>query len=184
MEQAALPADRVRDPLERNVPGVGIGRDGCRTPMQWDESSNAGFCAGAPWLPVPETFREHNVAAQRKDPRSTFQRYRRLVTVRRKRVALVLGAYRPLVAGGDLLLYVRELADERLLIALNFGGEPIAARFTSGNLAGRLMLSSHGDRDDEPVTGGVDLRGHEGVVVELSRASALPECDGAGTVST
>jgi alpha-glucosidase len=174
MEQAVLPPDRIRDPLERNVPGLGIGRDGCRTPMQWEDSPNAGFSTGEPWLPVAKQFRERNVAAQRSDPSSIYQLYRRLSALRRKQRSLALGAYRPLVASGDLLLYVREVADERLLIALNFGGEPIAASFAAGHLAGRLLLSSRGDRDDEPVTGSVDLREHEGIVIELSRASVLP----------
>jgi alpha-glucosidase len=174
MEQAVLPPDRIRDPLERNVPGLEIGRDGCRTPMQWDDSPNAGFCTGEPWLPVAIEFRERNVATQRIDPCSIYHLYRRLIALRRKWRALVLGAYRPVVASGDLLLYVREVADERLLIALNFGGDPIAARFAAGYLAGRLLLSSHGERGGEPVTGSVDLRGHEGVVIELSRASMLP----------
>src|SRR5215218_689746 len=52
MAQAAIPPHRVRDPFELNVPGLGLGRDGCRTPMQWDTSSTAGFTTGQPWLPL------------------------------------------------------------------------------------------------------------------------------------
>jgi alpha-glucosidase len=174
MEQAVLTPDRICDPLERNVPGLGIGRDGCRTPMQWDDSPNSGFSAIAPWLSVAERIRERNVAFQRSDPGSIYQLYRRLIALRRRREALMRGAYRPLVASGDLLLYVRELAGERLLIALNFGEEPMAATFASGSLIGRLLVSCYGDRNDEPVTGSVDLRAHEGVIVELSHASIMP----------
>ena len=43
LPQVAIPADRVRDPFEKNVPGLGLGRDGCRTPMQWDAGAFAGF---------------------------------------------------------------------------------------------------------------------------------------------
>jgi len=174
MKQAMLRPDQIRDPLERNVSGLAIGRDGCRTPMQWDDSFNAGFCLGEPWLPVAEGFREQNIAVQRSESNSIYQLYRRLIALRRKRRALVLGSYRPLVAGGDLLLYVRELDHERLLIALNLGNEPIAASFVSARLVGRLLLSSHGDRDGEPVTGRADLRAHEGVIIELSQESVLP----------
>jgi len=142
--------------------------------MQWDDSFNAGFCLGEPWLPVAEGFREQNIAVQRSESNSIYQLYRRLIALRRKRRALVLGSYRPLVAGGDLLLYVRELDHERLLIALNLGNEPIAASFVSARLVGRLLLSSHGDRDGEPVTGRADLRAHEGVIIELSQESVLP----------
>ena len=63
---------------------------------------------------MAKQFRERNVAAQRSDPSSIYQLYRRLSALRRKQRSLALGAYRPLVASGDLLLYVREVADERL----------------------------------------------------------------------
>ena len=43
MVQVPIPPERVRDPLERNIPGLSLGRDGARTPMQWDPSPNAGF---------------------------------------------------------------------------------------------------------------------------------------------
>ena len=43
MHQVAIAPDRVQDPFEKNVPGIGVGRDGCRTPMQWDATRHAGF---------------------------------------------------------------------------------------------------------------------------------------------
>ncbi|MFL6797551.1 MAG: alpha-amylase family glycosyl hydrolase [Xanthobacteraceae bacterium] len=175
MEEASLPPERIRDPLERNVPGLGIGRDGCRTPMQWDDSPYAGFSSTEPWLPVAANYQEQNVAAQRHDIGSLFALYRRLIALRRERQALAIGDYRPLVAPSDVLLYLRELASERVLIALNFGAESIPA-CASGELVGRLLLSSHGDRADELVNGSIDLRPHEGVIIALTPASALPGC--------
>ena len=52
MPQVAIAPDRVRDPWEKNVPGMGVGRDGCRTPMQWDDTAYAGFSVREPWLPL------------------------------------------------------------------------------------------------------------------------------------
>jgi alpha-glucosidase len=52
MHDVVIPADRIQDPLEKNVPGAGLGRDPCRTPMQWDASRYAGFSEHAPWLPI------------------------------------------------------------------------------------------------------------------------------------
>ena len=52
LEDVAIPPDRVQDPWERNEPGLGLGRDPARTPMPWDNSTNAGFTTGTPWLPV------------------------------------------------------------------------------------------------------------------------------------
>ena len=171
MGQAVLPLDEARDPCAVTLPG--FGRDGCRTPMQWSAEDNAGFSMVASWLPPLPTFRENNVATLRQDANSIYQLHRRLIALRRAHPALVLGSYRPIVASGDLLLYVRELGNERLLVALNLGHEPTVASFQPGTLAGRLLLSTFGDRADEMVRGSVDLRGDEGIVVQLTDAAQV-----------
>jgi alpha-glucosidase len=104
MKQVAIPPEAVRDPFEKNVPGIGIGRDGCRTPMQWDSSDFAGFSSSKPWLPLADNFREENVATSRDDLHSLYWLYRRLIDLRRNHIALREGSYRPLAADGDLLL--------------------------------------------------------------------------------
>ena len=97
-----------------------------------------------------------------------------MIGLRRRTPALSLGSYRPIAASGDLLLYVREDGRNRVLIALNLGGEPTAVMFPSGALLGRMLLSSFCDRDDETIRGRIDLRGHEGAVVELAKETVLP----------
>ena len=57
MHQVAIAPDQVRDPFEKNVPGIGVGRDGCRTPMQWDATPHAGFSASGTWLPLAGRLR-------------------------------------------------------------------------------------------------------------------------------
>src|SRR5690606_11977646 len=52
MRDVPIAPEQVQDPFEKNVPGMGMGRDPCRTPMQWDTSPNAGFTTGRPWLPL------------------------------------------------------------------------------------------------------------------------------------
>jgi alpha-glucosidase len=174
MEQVTIPPDRVRDPFEKNVPGRGVGRDGCRTPMQWEAKENAGFSASEPWLPLAQTYQERNVATQRADSGSLYNLYRRLIALRRSRRSLTLGRYRPLFVNGDLLLFARELESERTLVALNLGQEATSVAFASGHLAGPLLVSSFGDRDGEAVSGSIDLRADEGAVMELSGDSVLP----------
>jgi alpha-glucosidase len=166
MVNVPIPADRVQDPFEKNVPGLGVGRDGCRTPMQWDSGPNAGFSTAVPWLPLAADFRSENVENQRADSTSLLNLYGALVRLRRERQVLVVGAYRPLAADGDLLLFCREHAGERLVVALNLGDQPVAAE--PGALRGRILLSTECDRDGEPVEDRIDLRANEGVVVELS----------------
>ena len=172
MRQVPIPLERIRDPLERNVPG--LGRDGARTPMQWDASDYAGFSHVEPWLPLADDFRHENVANQSGDATSLLNLHRNLIRLRRQRPALTCGTYRPIIAGGDLLLFVRECQRERLLVALNFGDQPLAVAFAGNGLRGTLLQSTFNDRDGEPIRGEVDLRPHEGAIFELAADVVVP----------
>lgn len=169
MAQVPIPPDRVQDPFEKNVPGIGVGRDNCRTPMQWDSGPHAGFSDAEPWLPLASDYRRENVENQRADTTSLLNVYRRLIALRRSSPALTHGAYHPVAASGDLLVFMRAHGAERLLVALNLGAEPVAFELKDGNLKGRLLISSFGDRDGETVDKSIDLRDHEGAVIALDR---------------
>jgi alpha-glucosidase len=143
--------------------------------MQWEPARYAGFSQVGPWLPLGKEFETSNVAVQREDKTSTYSLYRRLIALRRERISLRVGSYRSLAADGDVLLYVRQHGDERLLVALNLGQEPVGVAMGNAFLAGRLLLSSWLDRDDEPLQGGIDLRPSEGAIFELAPASVLPQ---------
>jgi alpha-glucosidase len=162
----------VRDPLEKNVPGRGLGRDGCRTPMQWDSTSHGGFSSVEPWLPLGGALDEHNVLAQRSDKTSVYCLYQRLLDLRRKRPALSLGGYGSVRADGNVLVFTRKHERKQLLIALNFASEPVAASLPSGECIGRMIVSSVGDRAGEPMRGVLNLRAHEGVIVGLCNGGA------------
>lgn len=167
MANVAIPADRVQDPLEKNVPGLGVGRDGCRTPMQWDASPFAGFSTTEPWLPLATDYPVVNAENERRDPASLLNLYRRLIRLRRERPVLVSGAYRAIAANGDLLLFWRELGPERILVALNLGDAPTAGEFAGAGLRGRVLVSSGADRDGKRIDGSIDLRANEGLVIEV-----------------
>jgi alpha-glucosidase len=169
MPQVAIPSELVRDPFQKNVPDLKVGRDGSRTPMQWDDTRHAGFSDAETWLPFAEDFRQENVANQRREPTSMYNLYRRLIALRRSRRALTDGSYRPIPSSGDILLFVREREDDRLVIALNLGKEPRVASIVADGIAGRLLLSSHLDREGEEIRGSIDLRPNEGMVFELAK---------------
>jgi alpha-glucosidase len=173
MAQADIPPDRIRDPLEKNMPGLGLGRDGARTPMQWDAGPLAGFSTGEPWLPLAPDHQAENLENARADATSIYNLYRRLIATRRTSTALLWGAYRPIVAAGDLLLYGRETEDERMLVALNMGVDAAELRFAEP-LVGRVLVSAFGDRDGEPVRTAFALRENEGLVIALEAGSSLP----------
>jgi alpha-glucosidase len=166
MRQVEIPRDRVRDPFERNVPGIGVGRDGCRTPMQWDASASAGFSKVDPWLPLAEDWRSDNVANLREDAGSIWNLYRRLLSLRKKVPALSTGSYRPRLVDEDLLVYVRELDDTTLLVVLNLTSDAQVLSFEHGT-PGKVLVSTGADRDGERVANSIALRGDEGLVIEL-----------------
>ncbi|MBS7700072.1 MULTISPECIES: alpha-amylase family glycosyl hydrolase [unclassified Chelatococcus] len=173
MQQVPIGAEDIQDPFERNVPGLGVGRDGCRTPMQWDASRNAGFTSGEPWLPVSLSFRDTNVESAQRDPGALLQLYRALIRLRRSTSALVFGNYRPISIAKDILVYAREYAGERVVVALNFGSEAILATlWPYASAGGRILLSSRLDRRGEMIDQHVSLRGHEALVIELGLETA------------
>jgi len=165
MRQVAIAAEHVRDPFEKNVPGLGVGRDGCRTPMQWDATQYAGFSSAPPWLPLAGNAAHENVVNLAADARSILSLYKALVRLRKHRPQLVAGSYVPVVAEGDLLLYRREADGAAIMVALNLGAEPISLSSDAIGLDGEILLSTHMDRNAEPVNGSLDLRGNEGVVI-------------------
>ncbi|MGP0091553.1 MAG: alpha-amylase family glycosyl hydrolase [Xanthobacteraceae bacterium] len=175
MRQLPIPPQRVRDPFEKNVPGLGLGRDGARTPMQWDATRHAGFSKAEPWLPLAPDFHSENVVNQRSDSTSMLNLYRRLIAARRASSALQIGAYQPIEASGDLLLFVRADGQERMLITLNLGGEPISVAFPGGAFEGTVLISSFGDRDGEEVDNGIDLRPNEGCVIMVAEGVDILE---------
>jgi alpha-glucosidase len=115
--------DEVRDPVGRKYWPANKGRDGERTPMQWDAGPQAGFTTGTPWLPIPTSAVRRNVAVQRQQPDSIWRYYQLALRTRRGRDALRLGSYEALGDAPDLFLYRRRHGAETVLVALNFAGQ-------------------------------------------------------------
>ncbi len=158
--------EKVRDGWAKNEPGLGVGRDPQRTPMQWSAAPNAGFTSGDPWLPVQPTYASVNVDALSRDERSILTLYRRLIQLRRTHSALALGAKRLVESPQAVLAYERTHGTSRILVALDFEGAPKSVPLPGGR--GTVLLSTHLDREGESVEGAVGLRADEGVIVALA----------------
>jgi alpha-glucosidase len=165
MQQVPIAPDQVRDPFEKNVPGIGVGRDGCRTPMQWDATRYAGFSTSPPWLPLADDFPHENVVNLDADSRSILNLYKALIDLRKKLPQLVSGDYVPIAADGDLLLYRRQSEGMSVVIALNLGAEAVSLELEAIGLHGEILLSTFLDRQGEKIDGTLDLRGDEGVII-------------------
>jgi alpha-glucosidase len=123
----------VKDPMGITGWPEYKGRDGERTPMQWNDSANAGFTPGTPWLPVPPSFKTHNVASESNDPDSVLQFYRRLLVLRRRSHALLYGDYVALNQDDpNVLAYLRRYKKGAVLVVLNMSG---TAQHVSLNLS-------------------------------------------------
>ncbi|MFZ1159958.1 MAG: alpha-glucosidase [Candidatus Sulfotelmatobacter sp.] len=120
----------VKDPIGRTGWPEEKGRDGERTPMQWNESANAGFSTATPWLPVPPTYKTHNVADESKDPNSVLEFYKSVLKLRHTSRALLDGSYAALnESDQDVLSYLRAYKDDVVLVALNMSGSPKKVNF-------------------------------------------------------
>ena len=169
MRQVAIAPDQVRDPFEKNVPGIGVGRDGCRTPMQWDATPYAGFSTVTPWLPLSDEFAHENVVNLEADASSILNLHKALIALRTKLPQLVTGAYEPVAAQGDILLYRRRGDGDAVVIVLNLGAEPVSVTSSSIGFDSEILLSTFLDRQGENVQGALDLRGNEGVIIGASQ---------------
>ena len=98
-----------------------LSRDNGRTPMQWDDTNNAGFSSETPWLPVHENHTTVNVANQQNDHNSVLNHFRKMVALRKDNLLLVYGKYEILQEEHPTIYaYSRTLDDEQMKILLNF----------------------------------------------------------------
>lgn len=140
-------------------------RENGRTPFQWDNSQNSGFTTGKPWLKVNQNYETVNVEAQEKDPNSTLNYFRNLVTLRKANPILIYGKFKIVdELNPSVFAYTRELDGKKWLIALNFTSNDVA--FNSGfSLAKSKIISSN--YADTKVLNTNSLRPYEALLIEL-----------------
>jgi len=126
----------VKDPIGIKGWPKEKGRDGERTPMQWDDSRDSGFStAASPWLPLAADYPGKNVQAQQNDPESMLHWYRRLIKLRKTVPALRSGQMVMLdVTHPSVLSYLRSApaGHPSVLVALNFTSQAQTVRFDAG----------------------------------------------------
>ncbi len=173
-EEIAMRSPRIArkdivDPPGRRFWPLFAGRDNARTPMQWDDSPQAGFTEGKPWLPVGPTYTRSNVAAQQGDPDSILNFYRRLLKLRRESPALRRGSFRALIDRPvEVLAYLREAPEQTMLVLLNFFSWTVSVDFDHP-LPGsrwRIRLNTDGGEGERTINNRISLAPYEVVVLE------------------
>ena len=159
LPEASLPFHALRDPYGIAFYPNFKGRDGCRTPMPWDDAEFAGFSAVPPWLPVAAEHRSLSVSRQERDPQSTLHRFRSFLRWRKQHPEVINGDISFVSLHDDVLAFERTWRNDRLLLAFNLSARTInvdvpwlvefaqieAAGFLSGELMGPcLQLPAHG----------------------------------------
>ena len=165
MEDAHIPADRVRDPWEINMPGWARAATRAARPCagrrsRMPASAPRTWSPGCPWARM---WRRSTWRARRATPLSMLTLTRALLKLRRERAALALGDYGSLEAQGEALVFTREREGERLAVALNWSDREASASVGEGE----TLLSTHSE-PAAPEDGALALRPHEGVVVRLA----------------
>ena len=116
-----LAIDAGKTTKEALVEGNDHNRDKSRNPMQWDDSPNAGFTAGLPWIKLNEDYREVNVSRELQQPNSMLNIYKALLTLRNNDKTLQYGSYEKLERNNDMISFTRSYKGDKITVILNFG---------------------------------------------------------------
>jgi alpha-glucosidase len=161
--------DHPRLPRDRHFDRAG--RDGQRTPMQWEPGPGAGFTSGTPWLPTVDADRV-NVADQRDREGSLLDLYRRLIALRRRSAALRRGTHRSLFGvAPDVLAWTREAHGDRVAVVCNLANEPRTADLSRVADSGDVLLSTV-ERGGDVELRRLELAGLEGLIVSVPAAGS------------
>ena len=146
-----------------------MSRDNARTPVQWNDQENAGFTTGTPWLKVNSNYKEINAASQENDPDSVLNYYRRLTAVRKAPVYKEVFTYGETVPAyqdtDTVMAYYRETESQRILVAANFGKEPVSLRLDTPVKCVILSNQKQNECPGETLT----LNSCEVIVLELEK---------------
>lgn len=124
-------------------------RDNSRSPVQWDDSNNAGFTTGTPWISVASNYKSINVARALEDKDSIFYTYQRLIALRHELDIITYGDIVPLeIEHTQLMLYERRLNNEVLTVVGNFSNEPVDWP-TSINTKAKVLMNNDKQINDQ-----------------------------------
>lgn len=163
MRDIKLSRSEILDPVGKKYWPFNVGRDGCRSPMQWDGSKYAGFSQAQPWLKVHPNAATRNVQAQNEDPASLLNFYRKMILLRKASPTLRRGDWMPLEHLAEKVMgYKRVWQGEELTVLLNFSSDRQTCA-VDRNMK-RLLISTH-ERELTGVESQIMLEPYEGVIL-------------------
>lgn len=147
-----------------------ISRDNTRTPFQWNDSTNAGFTSGTPWIKVNPNYKTVNVAVEEKDPESELSYFKQMVALRKSSPVLIYGDYKVLdVENPDVYCYTRMQGAAKMLVVLNFSTKSISYLLDKNiNAAGARMLMNNYKNQAAILNHEIDLKPWQSLVFQLN----------------
>jgi oligo-1,6-glucosidase len=139
-----------------------------RTPFQWNDSKNAGFSTGNPWIKVNPNYTKINVINAEKDPNSTLNYFKKIVQFRKKNPVLTYGKYTLLdKQNPNVYAYTRELAGKKMLVMLNFSDKDAKVNVGINTQKAILLLKNYSTGAASKLTNQFALRPYEVVIYGL-----------------
>ncbi len=161
--------DEVQDPRGKIDWPEYKGRDGCRTPMQWDDTKNAGFTKVKPWLKLNPDYVQRNVKAQLANSNSILNYYKKLIALRQRWSSLRKGKLTLLGEDPCVLAYLRQEQDEPIVVLLNMSEENSLFRGENfeplSQKAWKVLTSTHSVTRENLPTLRVNLKPFEGLIL-------------------
>ena len=144
-------------------------RDNSRTPMQWNDSKNAGFTTGTPWIGIPENYIKINAESALKDHDSIFWHYKNLISLRRNEELLITGKYEDIdIENERVYAYKRTGKEGELIVVSNFYGETAEFDVKGIELEKSSILLSNYKEAPELKDGRIVLKPYESVIFKRS----------------
>lgn len=141
-------------------------RDNARTPMQWDDTKNAGFSTGETWIGVNPNYTYINAKAEEKDPNSVLNFYKKLIKLRKSSETILYGTYELLLKDDEnIFAYIRRKDDEEILVISNFSDKKIKFDLPKKFENADVFLSNYERKDIENFT---ELREYEALVLKVN----------------
>lgn len=142
------------------------GRDNARTPMQWNDSENAGFTTGTPWLAINKNYNEINAKQCLEDENSIFHHYRKLINIRKNNDTIIYGDYTLLCPEDkNIFAYTRELNGDKILVVCNFYDKEVTFDFDDNFDSSEILLSNY--EDSSLLTEKLSLRPYEAIMFRV-----------------
>ncbi len=163
MKKKNIPENKIMETI------YWFGRDNARTPVQWDDTLNAGFSKGKSWINCNPNYKKINVKESLDDPDSIYNYYKKLIILRKNNLIFIYGNYRIILEDNEkIYAYIRKFKNERLLVILNFYEDMTTFKLPSDIKLNKkeLLISNYNVNEPDDLKN-INLKPYEARVYKL-----------------